>query len=181
MVENKDEKPVEGVADTDPMNGMDIPVADDSTDVDDTVSTVSTTNYFADDEIALEERDFAAFKQMEGIASWEIVGLYDADGKQLSANAVRADPPVLRVSSDDGNEAEFLLTREFATSLSRAVDDVRRSHAGMTVKRGVSRTKQSFAENLDEFMNDVKIHPVKYSFLLIFIILVMVAIGTSML
>jgi hypothetical protein len=127
----------------------------------------------------VEERDFAVFPQGTNMVSWEIVGLYDTDGKQLSPNALKNEPPILRVSSADGNEAEFMLTRDFSTSMYAALDDVRRSHAGMEVKRGLTRTKQTLAENVSSFKDTVVNQPIKYGFLFFLAILILVVLGYS--
>ncbi len=139
-----------------------------------------TSDYFADDEELVsgavsEERDFAVFPEGTGMVSWEIAGLYDADGKQNKPGLLKNDPPILRVKSSDGGEAEFLLSRDFSSSMASAIDDVRRAHAGMTVKRGLTRTRESAAENINNLGKSIAAQPLKYGLLGLILVLAVAA------
>lgn len=99
-----------------------------------------SADYFDDDEEFLKgddklihsDPDIALFKQDEGVVSWELLNFYKENGKPRSKIGLRNDPPVMRISSSSGDTAEFLVTQQFAKSLSHILEDVNRAYFGVS-------------------------------------------------
>lgn len=107
-------------------------------------------SYFDDDEEFLmgddkpihENFDLSLFKQNENVISWEIVNFYKDGQTPRGKTALRSDPPIMKISSSSGDTAEFLVTKEFARSLSEILQDVNRAYYGISPKKNSKAVTQ---------------------------------------
>lgn len=127
---------------------------DDTGDLsNDTVSIVDT--YFDDDEeflagddkVLTEEQDMALFKQSGKVVKWRVENLYRPNGEFRRGNLVRANPPVLIISDSDGNEVEFMVTREFAASMRSVMGDAEIAHMSSTLPPWATPTRRPGVAN----------------------------------
>ena len=127
---------------------------DDTGDLsNDTASIVDT--YFDDDEeflagddkVLTEEQDMALFKQSGKVVKWRVENLYRPNGEFRRGNLVRANPPVLIISDSDGNEVEFMVTREFAASMRSVMGDAEIAHMSSTLPPWATPTRRPGADN----------------------------------
>lgn len=127
---------------------------DDSSDLsNDTASIVDT--YFGDDEeflagddkVLTEEQDMALFKQSGKVVKWRVENLYRPNGDFRRGNLVRANPPVLIISDSDGNEVEFMVTREFAASMRSVMGDAEIAHMSSTLPPWATPTRRPGVAN----------------------------------
>jgi hypothetical protein len=127
---------------------------DDTGDLsNDTASVVDT--YFDDDEeflagddkVLTEEQDMALFKQSGKVVKWRVENLYRPNGDFRRGNLVRANPPVLIISDSDGNEVEFMVTREFAASMRSVMGDAEIAHMSSTLPPWATPTKRPGVAN----------------------------------
>lgn len=86
-------------------------------------------------EILLETHRKALIQGLQGAISWELVNFLDENDKPRGRASLRLDPPVLRITSSDATEAEFVVTQELAATLQRAFADVERAYFGLSPKR----------------------------------------------
>lgn len=95
-----------------------------------------------DDELFLKAADeklddgdsYGIFKQDEGVVSWTITNFIDQNGKQYGKRELRANPPVLTFESSSGEKADFVLTKDFAGSLSEIMRRVHYGYFGLEKK-----------------------------------------------
>ncbi len=127
---------------------------DDSSDLNNDTASIMDT-YFDDDEeflagddkVLTEEQDMALFKQSGKVVKWRVENLYRPNGEFRRGNLVRANPPVLIISDSDGNEVEFMITREFAASMRSVMGDAEIAHMSSTLPPWATPTRRPGADN----------------------------------
>lgn len=151
----------------------------------DTASIVDT--YFDDDEeflagddnVLTEEQDMALFKQSGKVIKWRVENLYRPNGEFRRGNLVRANPPVLIISDSDGNEVEFMVTREFAASMRSVMGDAEIAHMSSTLPPWATPTRRPAADNTstwrERYVEWAKEHKVKATGLVLLAIYMLVS------
>lgn len=127
------------------------------------------SEYFDDDEEFLkgddttihEANDVAIFQQLENVVSWEIENYYKDDGKPRNRLSLRNDPPILKISNSSGENASFVISKEFSGSLSKLFSDIERSYYGVSEKRMNNKAIDS-KDRISDFVNFVKRHGVLF-------------------
>lgn len=129
-----------------------------------------------DDNKITEEEAYAIFKQSENAVSWTLLNFYDENGERKSKYKLRADPPVFRLESSDGNYAEFVVTKELASSLSNKFQEIRRGFFGLDKGKDPSDklSQKNSREWIDKQLQKVKEKPISTLFPILLIILVIV-------
>lgn len=159
------------------------PVNDESHDInsEDLTPTETAANdrdYFDDDEEFLRgddkvihtDSDIALFKQEEGVISWEIANFYKENGKPRSQRSLRNDPPILKISSSDGVTADFLVTHQFAKSLSFMMNNVSRAYYGVSPTEEKKKITQStIKDKISSMGNWIRAHKIKSTIALVLI------------
>ena len=153
-IDDVDTSPVPVVQDEDQSSTAEIPAVDSVAEQGDSSSArfISDDEYFADDEQMLagddlilhDKGDLSVIEQLDGVVSWQIHGIYDKKGALKSRRAVRVDPPILEITSSDGQSAQFVLTEYAAASLLDALNDVKKSYSGgrSTRERAIARRQR---------------------------------------
>lgn len=129
---------------------------ENETNVDDLNSKVN--DYFNDDEAFLAGDDvelhdgdtLSIFQQDENVVSVEILNLYTPEGNLRSRFALRSDPPLLEIKSNDGQIAQFVLTKNFAHGLLGKFDDAYSAYYGVESKSSRNRKKKKRMLKSDE-------------------------------
>jgi len=86
------------------------------------------------DTVLEDEEAYAIFKQDDGVVSWKIENLFDAEGKQYSKRELNANPPVLTIEGSNEAKAEFILTKDFSRSMSEILNRVHYGYYGLEKK-----------------------------------------------
>lgn len=86
------------------------------------------------DTVLEDEEAYAIFKQEDGVVSWKIENLFDAEGKQYSKRELNANPPVLTIEGSNEAKAEFILTKDFSRSMSEILNRVHYGYYGLEKK-----------------------------------------------
>lgn len=86
------------------------------------------------DAVLEDEEAYAIFKQDDGVVSWKIENLFDAEGKQYSKRELNANPPVLTIEGSNESKAEFILTKDFSRSMSEILNRVHYGYYGLEKK-----------------------------------------------
>lgn len=131
------------------------PIITDDEELEPQPSSNVEDDYFDDDEeflrgddtVVHENYDIALFKQDENVVSWEIVNFYKDGGSPRSKNALRNDPPIMKISSSSGDTAEFLVTKEFSKSLGVILSDVNKAYYGISPSRKSEPLTQAGIKN----------------------------------
>lgn len=91
------------------------------------------------DFVISEEDDAAVIKQEEGLLTWQILGVYNDEGKTHRGIYLRENPPILLMESSQGEEVSIVLTRDLTRTLSTTFKDLNRAYHGHRRTRGESR------------------------------------------
>jgi len=126
-----------------------------------------------DDEQIFLSKDTGIFKQEEGVISWEIVNLYKDNGAPRNKYSLKSQPPLLRVSTNNGESVDFMMTKEFTKTLNTALNDANKAFYGVQPESSKKNTK----EKINDYKEWVLDNKIKSSVLgLILVALVVLAI-----
>lgn len=132
--------------------------------------------FINDDALVLEENEVSIIKQDENYISVELNNFYKDDGKSARNKfGLKNDPPILSISSSDGDQVDFLVTENLANVLAKDFKNISRAYAGISVDS--KKEKKSFKENWDsvvQWMRDNKIKTILIAFVLLLIVYGMV-------
>lgn len=131
-----------------------------------------------DDEILAIAPDSALIQQMENVVSWRLENFYDENGERRGKYSLRADPPIFRVESADGAQAEFILTKKLALTMAETFDTVKRGYYGVDPKRKGSLTQGEAQSKFAEVSSWASAHPVKSMLLVLLFIFVVITAFT---
>lgn len=118
----------------------------------------SSSDYFDDDDfLAAEDRSLhsdqsaGVVQQLENVVSWEVEGFYKEDGKPRNRLVLRQDPPIFKITSSNGDYAEFILTKTLAQDFERIFGDVHNGFYGITPKsdRPSPFSQEGFRSNME--------------------------------
>lgn len=147
-----------------------------------TPETDVVDDYFADDEKFLSDdteldlrKDLGIFKQDNAIVTWGITNLYDGSDDFRKKRNIRRDPPVLRISSSDGDEAQFILTKDFTKSLKNALGSVEKAYNGLSDSKGSSTSDAKLKEKFEEIKTWVSENKIKTGVIGLLIVFVVVS------
>lgn len=141
------------------------------------------SSYFDDDAAVLkyydeavhETTEMAIIKQDENIISWEVDNLFDENGQKRSKFALRNDPPVFKISSGAGDEAQFVVTKELARTMGKLFNDIHRAYHGIEPKE-VRRERWDDIEHLPKNIGEWFMrNKVKGTIFILLVILIFVA------
>lgn len=85
----------------------------------------------AQDEILEHSTQHVIAQQPEGVVTWDIEGLYNENGKVLNKYLLRLNPPKLVVQDSNGEQAEFLITKDLSDLLSQQFEIVSKAYHGI--------------------------------------------------
>lgn len=85
--------------------------------------------------------------QDENLLAYSIKGVYldDKETKYVTGKKLKENPPILKISSGDGSEVEFLLTKEFTRMLSKSLEEVNKCYSGY---KYVTSEEMTFKEKI---------------------------------
>lgn len=109
-----------------------------------------------DDEQIFLSKDTGIFKQEEGVISWEIVNLYKDNGSPRNKYSLKSQPPLLRVSTNNGESVDFMMTKEFTKTLNTALNDANKAFYGVQPESSKKNTKEKI-NGYKEWVLDNKI------------------------
>lgn len=141
------------------------------------VAAVRSNDYFDDDEEFLRgddkpvhnDADIALFKQIDGVISWEIINFYKENGKPRSKYALKTDPPLIKISSSEGDTAEFLVTQNFAKSMGSMLNNVNRAYYGVSPeKEQKAFSQEGIKDKFSSLKQWVRFHKVKSTVAVVF-------------
>jgi len=106
-------------------------------------------DYFDDDEEFLagddaeiyDEDALSMFQQSDKVVSVEVLNLYTPEGNLRNRLSLRSDPPILEIKSNDGQTAQFILTKNFSYGLLGKIDDAYSAYFGIQSKTSKNKKK----------------------------------------
>lgn len=110
-----------------------------------------------EDTTIFASNDTGIFKQEEGVISWEIINLYKDSGDARGKYSLKSQPPILRVSTNDGESVDFMMTKEFTQTLNSALTDANRAFYGVQP----ASTKKTSKEKIEGYRDWIKENKVK--------------------
>lgn len=117
--------------------------------------------FLAGDDVVVSESDaLSLFKQTDNVVSYEVLNFYDDNGKPRNRLSLRNDPPILHISSSDGQSADFVLTKNFTSGTARMLRDVERAYVGMSPKKSADE-KKTFRSRVDDVKSWAKANKAK--------------------
>lgn len=106
-----------------------------------------------DDEVVHKDDLMAIFKQTDRALLVEVLNFYKPNGETpRSQFMLRNDPPILQVTSSEGEKVQLVLTKELSTYLAKTTEDVRRGFYGIAPK---SEKKPLTQESIKEWGTNV--------------------------
>lgn len=118
--------------------------------------------FLAGDDVVVAEKDtLSLFKQSENIISYEILNYLDDKDKPRKRMSLRSDPPILHISSSDGQSVDFVITSNFARSMSETLKNIDRSYSGLSSSKKKTLDQEEIRGNWDKFTKWVKDNKVK--------------------
>jgi len=134
---------------------------------------ITQKDYFDDDEqflkgddsVIVEKDVLSLFKQSDNVVSCEILNFYDEKGKPRNRMSLRNDPPVLHISSSDGQSADFVLTQNFTKSIADTLKTVEKSYLGIPSAKKKKVDQEEIHNTFDRVVNWAKTNKVKSIFL----------------
>lgn len=131
--------------------------------------------YLSSDKVIHQEKNLAIVQQMDNVVSWELVNLYKENGKVMNKYVLRGSPPVFKVSSTNGSVAEFMVTKELASTLEEVFGDVRKAYHGIdpTIKKNTfgQKTFKEKANSAVEWAQDNPVKALVAAFLVLFFLI----------
>lgn len=129
--------------------------------------------FLSEDNIISQEDRLTIIEQLDNVISWRIDNFYDDDDNPYSKRKLKSDPPVLRLEKSDGDFAEFMITEDFANSLSHLFNSIDKAYKGYSPKKDKRVLNQENVKNdFELYKNWVKVNPVKTGVGVILILLV---------
>lgn len=92
------------------------------------------------DEILEEGESYAIIENSEeSILAYKIENLYSDKNETIYKSKIelKKNPPILEVSSSDGDVVQFPLTKNFTNSMLRNINEVNKAHAGFKKTKNV--------------------------------------------
>lgn len=119
--------------------------------------------------------DYAVVEQASNMLAYSIKGIYSNEDKTKykSPRALKKNPPELNVKDSNGNEVTFNLTKEFAKSLEKSLSEVNRAYYGYKYVSDKDLKKITIKERYNNFIKNIKKHPIKSFIGLLFILLLL--------
>lgn len=119
-------------------------------DVDENFVPEVNRDYFDDDEEFLagddaeiyDEDALSMFQQSDKVVSVEVLNLYTPEGNLRNRLSLRSDPPILEIKSNDGQTAQFILTKNFSYGLLGKIDDAYSAYFGIQSKTSKNKKKR---------------------------------------
>lgn len=133
--------------------------------------------YAASDRITFKDDDTVMVEQDDNIVTWEISGLYNKNGKLHKKLTLLRKPPVFTISSSRGDIAEFVVTKEMSLQLYKTFEIIYKGYFGLDGRNANEEVFSVRVKNqFNNFVNWIKIHPVKFGLGLIVVVGFIVAI-----
>lgn len=112
------------------------------------------------DEVLVDENDVAVLKQLDNAVSIEIDNFYKENSdKPRSRSSLLREPPLLKISSSDGQFTNFFITENLARILKNDFENIDRAYRGLSVKE--DKPKKTFQDNLQSFLTWMKDNKIK--------------------
>lgn len=104
---------------------------------------ITTDSYLDDDEefllgddsVIADKDVLGLFKQSDNVVSYEILNFYNENGKPRNRMSLRNDPPILHISSSNGDTADFILTRNFTKNTASMLKEIDKAYSGISSKK----------------------------------------------
>jgi hypothetical protein len=128
-----------------------------------------TDSYFDDDELFLagddkvvhEDDVMALFKQTDRAVMVQVLNFRTPNGDVRKPIFMKNDPPILEVTSSQGDKVELILTKELSQHLAKQLEDVRRAYFGIAPKNKTTLTQESIKDKINDFVTWMKAHKIK--------------------
>lgn len=114
-----------------------------------------------DDSVIADKDVLGLFKQSDNVISYEVLNFYNENGKPRNRMSLRNDPPVLHISSSNGDTADFILTRNFTKNAAYMLKEVDKAYSGISPQKNKKIDQEEIQGTFKKIVSWAKNNKVK--------------------